>query len=129
MKEGVKPTKPAKGLKKASTLKKNKQVSGLVFFTKDDCRVYYKVKLSKKTKVKFNYEVMSSDRIGLWLRIADSKGNFLGFNEKGKVDKEEITAWTNKGSDSVSLNKGTYYFVIQTASEDHGTGYYKLKLK
>lgn len=128
MKE-AKTTKPGKGLNKAPLLKKNKTVSGLIFQGKGDRRVYYKLVVPKKSKVKFNYEVMGVNGTGPVLRIADKKGKFLAFDDNGKVikDKDLIIWWQNKGSDYVVLDKGTYYFTIQASKED--TGYYKLTLK
>lgn len=115
-------------MKKAPLLKKNKQVSGLVFTGKKIKNIIYKLTLTKETKIKFKYEVMSSDVVGLWLRIADQKGNWLCVNSKGKVfkDDDRVVWWEGKGSDFVILPKGTFYFVIQGLPDD--TGYYKLKL-
>lgn len=115
-------------IKKAPLLKKNKQVSGLVFSGKKAKNIIYKLTLTKETKVKFKYEVMSSDVVGLWLRIADQKGNWLCFNSKGKIFKNDdrVEWWEGKGSDFVILPKGTFYFVIQVFPGD--SGYYKLKL-
>lgn len=117
MKEGGK----VKKLQDAPLLKKRKQVSGLIFPDKKSHDMCYRYDVSKKTKVKFSYEVF-----GLWLRIADSKGKFLNVDAKGRIKKggDSVTWWEGKGSDSVTLPKGTYYFVIQKVD----TGYYKLKL-
>ena len=118
MKEGKKINK----LKDAPLLKKKKQVSGLIFPSKKSRDMCYKYTVSAKTKVKFSYEVF-----GLWLRIADSKGKYLSFDSKGRIEKrgDSVVWWEGKGSDYVVLPKGTYYFVIQ----QWDTGYYKLKVK
>lgn len=115
--------------KKAPLLKKNKEISGLIFREKKAKNIVYKLKLAEKTKVKFKYEIMSSDGlVGLWLRIADRKRKFMNFDSKGNVkkDKDSVVWWQDKGNDFVILPKGTYYFVIQTSSGR--SGYYKLKL-
>lgn len=81
MKEGKKINK----LEDAPLLKKKRQVSGLIFPDKKSHDMCYKFIVSKNSKVKFSYEVF-----GLWLRIADSKGKFINFDSKGRIQKKEI---------------------------------------
>lgn len=124
LKEGRKPTKPSKGLNKAPSLKKNQQVSGLIFHKKAEQRVYFKYVASETTKVKFSLEAF-----GTWIRIADAKGYFLVPDDKGKMIKKKDSAvwWEGKGKDYVILTKGTYYFVIMPDANTQ-SGYYKLEL-
>ena len=124
VKEGRKPTKPGKGLNKAPLLKKNQQVSGLIFQKKTEQRVYFKYVASAKTKVKFSYEVF-----GTTLHIADAKGSFLAFDDKGNMikNKNRVVWWEGKNKDFVILPQGTYYFVIQPDAFSQ-SGYYKFKL-
>lgn len=124
MKEAKRTTK----LENASTIKKNKMVSGVVFPGKK--KVFcYKFTVPKKSKIKFNYEVMSAcSGTGLWLRIADANAQYLEFqNHKVVKNDDNIVWWEGKGNDYVTLKKGTYYFVIQASKND--SGYFKLKLK
>lgn len=131
--DGNKVTNGFKKTPASILLKKKKEVSGLVFPTANGA-VCYKVVLSKKQKVKFSYELMGpdSDDWGVyspWLRITDAKGRYLSFDKKGnpETDDDSIYWWNGKGSDSVKLDKGTYYFMIEASKGN--TGYYKLKLK
>ncbi len=123
MKDSKKPV----SMKKAQLLKKNKQVSGLVFLEKKPKDIYYKLTLTKKTVVKFKYDIMSTDSM-ICLRIADKKGNWLNFDSKRKVikTKKKSAWWDGKGSDYIILPKGTYYFTIWTISDE--SGYYKLSV-
>lgn len=131
--DGIKLTNGFKKTPSSTLLKKKKEVSGLVFPTANGV-VCYKVVLSKKQKVKFSYELMGPDLDGLgvdspWLRITDAKGRYLSFDKKGnpETDVDSMYWWCGKGSDSVNLDKGTYYFMIEASKGN--TGYYKLKLK
>lgn len=125
----AKTVKPGQ-VSKAQTLKKNKQVSGVILPENKQRRVYYRFDVPEKKTVKFQYEIGSNQTgLGLWLRIADAKGKFMSFKDNGTVDKSQDlnTAWDDKGNDSVVLEAGTYYFVIQAAPGN--SGYFKLKLK
>ena len=54
----------------------------------------------------------------------------MGFNDNGTVNKSHDAmpaVWRGKGTDSVVLEPGTYYFIIRIFQK--GTGCYKLKIK
>lgn len=112
--------------KKAETLKSGKEVSGLLLGKKNK-NIFYKITVSKKTKVKLNYELMVSGEY-FFMFIRDQKLNALYVDSKGNVKKKKdsFSWWEGKGSETLILPKGTYYFTIQPDEKDGG--YYKLKL-
>lgn len=138
MAEGTKAT----SIRKAPLLKKNQQVSGLVFTSPKSVGAAYKYSVSKETEVNFSYLIQG----GLSLAIADANGDFLTMDDDDEPmyvdDDGEIAYWEGKDTDTVVLDKGTYYFVVlqgdclyfpwytseeQQTCED--TGLYKLKIK
>ncbi len=125
MKEGKKAAK----LKKAPSLKKNKTVSGLFYTKKKNQSSFYKITVSKKTKVKFNYEIMATNSISGQLALFNKKGQVLHINDEHEVESagDYISYWEGKGSDYVILDKGTYYFGFVMLKGE--SGYYKLKIK
>lgn len=125
MKEG----KKVANYKKAPTLNTSESVSGLFYNKNKIQNSYYKITVSEKKKVIFDYEIMSTDSISGALDIYNENGKLLYVNNKHQVKPagDYTTFWEGKGSDYVILDKGTYYFCFSMLKG--ASGYYKFKIK
>lgn len=127
--EVKKVNKAGKSLKNAAAVKRGATVKNLLFSDQDH---YYKIKLSKKSKItlSFNSKIKNSDDVmEMMVRVMVKKGNsYRCINEKGKVlSKNASSFWEieEKGKVSLKLPKGTYYIGVRSA----GSGYYTMKWK
>ena len=130
---------PKKAMSKATVLKKNKEVSSVIFPAEKNAEFYYyKLVVPKKQKVKIYTELMAQKSSStLWLTIEDEKGHVLTSNKQNEMvyKKDSMTYWeydgTEKGSKEViteTLDQGTYYVAVSVLNKGD-TGYFKIKLK
>ncbi len=122
--------KAGKSLKSAVSWKKGVTVKNLLSADKSH---YYKIKLTKKSKVTLSFNASVRDTVfdGMNVQILVKKGkNYRTVNNKGKlIAKNKLFYWEVVGKDKISatLPKGTYY--IRTWTLNGSGGYYTMKWK
>lgn len=125
--------KAVKDPAKAPALKKGKTVKGLLAIRETD---YYKIKLTKKTKVTLSFQAQVRDSQqkglldGLNAQLLIKKGNsYLAVDDKGKVtSKDNPFYWDHiigKDKITATLPKGTYYVLVFAWGDL--SGYYTMK--
>lgn len=125
----AKVSKAGRKFAKAVTLKKGSTVKNLLFFEEEH---YYKIKLSKKTKVtlavntKIECNFLPVTIVGMYVKQG---GKYRMVNAKGKALTSEwsytIEGIGGKKTVSYTLPKGTYYLSVGAV----GSGYYTIKWK